>query len=285
MRQALCGLLAAGGCFVDSGMPGAGGDETGESSSATISSAVSGLSITTSITGSSTGSESSAGSEDSQAASSGAQTEDSGTMGASESGDATTSSSSSSTGFDASSSTTDGILGVDELLPGDLVITEVMGNPNCSPESCEWFELYNASELTFDLDGLAVGDDNFGDLNPGQVVGSVIIEPGAYIVLGRQAVGWPYAFEADGLYGPDPALTNGSPEVLRIATPTGDVLDETPYFFDGEAGRSFSLRPEFLSADDNDDGLNWCWADTSLPHDGVGDEWGTPQAANDACVL
>jgi hypothetical protein len=288
MRRALWGLLAAGGCFVDAGMPGAGADETGESSAGTITSAASGLSVTAEGSGASTGSESSGGSEDSQAAtgmpSSGPQTEDSGTTGITESGDATTSSSSASTGFDASSSTTDGVLGVDELLPGDLVITEVMGNPNCSPENCEWFELYNASELTFDLEGLAVGDDNFGDLNPGQVVGSVIIEPGAYVVLGRQAVGWPYAFEADGLYGPDPALTNGAPEVVRIATPAGDALDETPSFFDGEAGRSFALRPEFLSADENDDGLNWCWADTPLPHDGVGEEWGTPQAANGACA-
>jgi hypothetical protein len=288
MRRALCGLLAASGCFVDSGMPVAGADETGESSAQTIGSAVSESSVTADASGSTTGTVSAGSIGDSQTATgmptSGPQTEDSGTTGTSESVDASTSSSLSSTGFDASSSTTDGIFGVDELLAGDLVITEVMGNPNCSPENCEWFELYNASALTFDLEGLAVGDENFDDLNLGQVVDSVIIEPGAYVVLGRQVVGWPYAFEADGLYGPDPALSNGSPEVVRIATPAGVVLDETPFFFDGEAGRSFSLRPEFLSADDNDEGLNWCYADTPLPHDGVGDEWGTPQAPNDACA-
>jgi hypothetical protein len=285
IRWALSGLLAlTGGCFVDPGMP-AGAETTGGSSggltaSTALSAAASGSDPSV---GSEGGSESGGSDEATGQPSSGPQSEGPGSTGVAESGGTTTSSSSSS-GFDASSSTTDAVLGVDELVPGDLVITEVMGNPNCSPENCEWFELYNDSESTFDLQGLAVGDENFGDLNPGQVVGSVIIVPGAYVVLGRQAVGWPYAFEADGLYGPDPALTNGSPEVVRIATPAGDVLDETPSFFDGEPGRTFSLRPEFLSAEENDDSSNWCWADTPLPHDGVGDEWGTPQLANDACA-
>jgi hypothetical protein len=291
VRWAFLGLLAvSAGCFVDSGVPGRASDTTGGSSGGPTASSV--LPISASGGDSSVGSESDGDGTGSDASTDGAstgsvstgpQTDGSGTTEVGDSG-STTFSLSNSTGLDESSSTTDGILGVDELLAGDLVITEVMGNPNCSPENCEWFELYNASDLTFDLEGLTVGDVNFGDLNPGQVVGSVIIEPGTYIVLARQAVGWPYAFDADGLYGPDPALTNGSPEVVRIATPAGDVLDETPSFFDGEPGRTFSLRPEYLSAEDNDDGANWCWADTPLPHDGVGDEWGTPQAANGPCA-
>ena len=68
---------------------------------------------------------------------------------------------------------------------GELLISEVMANPSAvSDANGEWFEIFNASANTIDLNGITISDDgsNTHQINS---VSSLLITPGAYFVLGR----------------------------------------------------------------------------------------------------
>jgi len=67
--------------------------------------------------------------------------------------------------------------------PGDIVINEIIQNPNIVYDNVgEWFEIYNTSSTTIDINGWTIKDDgtdshviaNGGPLN---------VAPGAYVVL------------------------------------------------------------------------------------------------------
>ena len=88
----------------------------------------------------------------------------------------------------------------DELVAGDIVITEMMANPAVGgDEEAEWFEIYNASGKSINLKGLTIGDegDETTTLRSGTVIGV-----GAYAVFGVGAMeSWAYIdFEPDGWY-------------------------------------------------------------------------------------
>ena len=71
------------------------------------------------------------------------------------------------------------------LQAGDLLISEVMANPSAvSDTNGEWFELFNASANSIDINGLIISDDrsNSHQINNGM---SLFISSGAYLVLGR----------------------------------------------------------------------------------------------------
>ncbi len=68
---------------------------------------------------------------------------------------------------------------------GDLLISEVMANPSAvSDTNGEWFEIFNASANSIDINGLTISDDgsNSHQINNGA---SLLIASGAYLVLGR----------------------------------------------------------------------------------------------------
>jgi len=71
------------------------------------------------------------------------------------------------------------------LLPGDLVITEVLANPEAVSDTAgEWFEIYNASAADIDLIGFTLRDQGS---NAHVVSGGapLIVAPGEYFVFGR----------------------------------------------------------------------------------------------------
>ncbi len=66
-------------------------------------------------------------------------------------------------------------------VPGDVIITEFMGNPAASPESGgEYIELYNKRSVSFDLEGFVIKDD---DSDSHTIVGSLIIPAESFIIL------------------------------------------------------------------------------------------------------
>lgn len=72
--------------------------------------------------------------------------------------------------------------GATPLVPGDLVISEVMANPSAVSDSAgEWFELFNSTSSSIDLDGLVLSDDG---INSHTISGTLIIASGGYLVLG-----------------------------------------------------------------------------------------------------
>lgn len=71
------------------------------------------------------------------------------------------------------------------IQPGDLLISEVMANPSSvSDTNGEWFELFNTSATSININGFTISDNgnNSHQITNGS---SLLIAPGAYLVLGR----------------------------------------------------------------------------------------------------
>lgn len=173
------------------------------------------------------------------------------------------------------------------FVEGDVIITEVMNNPNAVSDPLgEWFELYNASGRTLALDGLEVVDGGVDHhvLSPDE---PLILEAGDYAVVGAHAISGEngrvvldYVYEGI-------SLGNGT-DRLEVWVPvgkTGLLLDSVGWddsgAFPDQAGASMSLEPTLSDAASNDDGGSWClgasnWAPLS--------DLGTPGAANGPCA-
>lgn len=271
-------IVLPAGCFIDGGgddddSTASSGQTTGESASTTGTQITVGsmtqstANTTTSVSATVTGTSSS---------SSSSTTEET-TL--SESSSSTGTTTGTDTGADTSSSSTtdDDTLSVDELQPGDLVITEVMANPNCSGDDCEWFEIYNATAFDIDLMNLGIGDrDDFESGTPGVFITlSAVLPAGELGVLAQETL-WPYeGVEPLARYSEALELSNSSFEQVAIFS-GNDVLDVTATFFpNDESGRSRMLQSVFWDELDHTDSDDWCWSDTVLPSMST-DDWGTP---------
>lgn len=166
--------------------------------------------------------------------------------------------------------------GVDDLLPGDLIVTEVMANPTCPLDTCEWIEIFNNTDVDVNLQGLRIQDDA---TNEGIVDDIAVVGPFSYAVIAANDVGeWPYALAADGYFGALPSLTNTGNTVVLLND--FDVLDEMAPWSNAPSGRSWSLDPFALDPADNDVAGNWCYSDDPLVDANVAGEHGTPGADN-----
>ncbi len=158
------------------------------------------------------------------------------------------------------------VLGVEELVAGDLLLTEVMANPAvCFDSVCEWLELENTSGSSVDLDGLVIGDASLS--NRGEVVGSVVVADGERVVLGRgTAATWGYtSFTPAAFYGSEPALNNGGDQPW-LGNATGHVADMAAY---GDAASGVSIE---LTGADPEDAASWALSTTKMS----GGDFGTP---------
>jgi hypothetical protein len=165
---------------------------------------------------------------------------------------------------------------------GDLLITEIMYDPAAlSDTEGEWFELYNNSDQTINLQNLILGRD---DLNRHTITDPVLLLPGAYLVFQRTDTAT--AASNKYIYGSDLLLPNTG-AVLAIynegtETDPGALIFSVDYggagFPDG-SGASVSLNPDLLNAADAVQGTSWCIAASTYD---TGD-LGTPGAVNDAC--
>lgn len=190
-----------------------------------------------------------------------------GSEGTSATGTSSTSEGTGSTGTPA--------LSVDDLVPGDLVIAEVMFNPHCFQDICEWIEVVNLSGSDVDLLDLRVRDIDSIPVRQGRITSNLVVAPGERVVLARGMNEWPYRFQPDAVYGPNPGINNGEPDLVSVSNARG-VLDQTALMpFDAPQGQAWALRPEFVNAQANDDEAHWCLS-ASLLDAGDFDEFGTP---------
>lgn len=167
---------------------------------------------------------------------------------------------------------------------GELVITEIMGNPSeVNDTKGEWIEIYNPTGSEKSLFSVVLADSESGNLKDEYTVEnqSARVPSEGYMVLARepdssQNGGVEDAFNYDGSHlknSPDSGMT------LRLVRQDGTVVDEAPYLEPTE-GAAQQLSSGSLDASANDDEANWCDATSSY---GSGSDKGTPGAENEAC--
>ena len=162
---------------------------------------------------------------------------------------------------------------------GDLVITEIMHNPDAVLDTDgEWFEIHNPTGNNLELFGIVVTDAGADTFT---VDSSLVVLAGGYVVLGRNG-----DFSANGGVSVDFAYTGmvlgNFGDEIQINL-NGTVIDLVAYddgsIFPNPLGASMNLNPLSLDAVSNDSGSNWCASVTPF---GDGDS-GTPGVANDSC--
>ncbi len=166
---------------------------------------------------------------------------------------------------------------------GSLLITEIMYDPSVLADTeGEWFEIYNHSDQTINLQNLILGRD---DANRHTITDSIELLPGEYLVCSRTET----ATDAPNLYiyGSAISLSNTG-AVLAIynegnETDPGALIFSVNYggenFPDG-SGASISLNPDMFTPADAILGTSWCISTSAFS---TGD-LGTPGRDNDPCL-
>lgn len=275
VAAALSSMLGMPACFSEP----VGGDDVGLGSTGNEGSTGderTGMPESTGTTAATNGDEGTSGAEASTGGDAGTSTSDPDDTGADSSGGGD----GSSGGSDAT--TGEMVLGIDDLVAGDLVITEVMWNPHCGGDFCEWIEILNATDSTVDLLDLYIRDNDNSIANQGRITENVLVAPGGYAVVARGLSNWPYLFDPAAVYGPNPGFNNGEPDRAVLVTGLGFVIDSMASFPDDPEGVAWSLSPMASDATSNDVSVNWCSATTALPTT-VDTEYGTPGEPNPDC--
>lgn len=169
---------------------------------------------------------------------------------------------------------------------GDLVVTEILPNPNGSDTNTEWFEIKNVSLTPILLNGLVLSDlgNNSHTIT---AVADLVVNPGQYYVLGRNAeMGANGGVAVDYAYGSAYSLSNSGTAIIDevIIKDANDVLIDEVYYSNAMGVASgFAIQvgnQHNLSSVDNNDAQFWCPATTLF--NGV--DYGTPGTANDNCL-
>ena len=168
------------------------------------------------------------------------------------------------------------------LKKGQLVITEVMPDPaGADDDNFEWFEIHNPTDQPLSLTGLGLESSKIDGSSPkGHLIKdeTLMIEPGAYLVVGKAAQDTK-PDHVDYGYGADLGSMSNSEGKVRLVCGTlvvDEILFEKPK--DGYSRSLGSKPPDALA---NDDLTGWCLA--SAVYDGK--DYGSPGAANPDCPL
>ena len=158
--------------------------------------------------------------------------------------------------------------------PGSLIITEIMRDSFAILDSVgEWFEVYNASGIPLNLNGLRFVDN---DTDSFTVSRSIVVAPGEYAVFANNAGALGGAVEPTFVFS-SMSLGNNADELVILANAVEVDRVEWPVSgFPAQSGRAMSLQPEFTTVTGNDSPASWCDANTPFA---TGD-FGTPGAAN-----
>ncbi|MFO7616452.1 MAG: lamin tail domain-containing protein [Bacteroidales bacterium] len=161
--------------------------------------------------------------------------------------------------------------------PGELIITEIMSNPAAVDDTRgEWVEIWNGTDHPILLNDLVIKDNGSNRHIISSSV-NLVIQPGAYWVLGREAdMGLNGGVLVDYVLK-NFSLTNSADEVI-ICLPDERIIDQVAYQSGWPlvSGASMELSPESLNAESNDQPAAW-FVSTAIY--GAGDR-GTPGRAN-----
>jgi len=152
---------------------------------------------------------------------------------------------------------------------GDVIITEIMYNPNSvSDSNGEWFEIYNKQSFDISLKGWSISDygsDYFvidEDL--------MILSEEHLVFCKNNDVETNGGIECDLEYN---SFTLGNSDDEIVLMIEDDVIDEVLYNeWSDNAGYSAQLSSDYYDSVENNDGENWCNGD-----------YGTPGEMNELC--
>ena len=170
------------------------------------------------------------------------------------------------------------------VMPGDLVITEIMNNPSAVADTVgEWFEIHNVSQSPIDLQGMSIAHQANMPTAVEAITQSVVVPPGGFVVLGVNGdttvngnVSLDYVYSAS-------VSLNNTTDYLAIQDASAVIIDELTYSESSgldPSGKSRNLDPAFMTALDNDSDMHFCEATTTIVG---GMDQGTPGAPNDIC--
>jgi len=175
----------------------------------------------------------------------------------------------------------------DDLIAGDLVITEVFADSKAPPggsgtdDGKEWFEIYNASDRPVDLKGLTIVHSRVGGTAKSHVVADVTVAPGQFFTLGNSAddllpayVDYGYGADLGDLFNTDGGELSLSCGASQIDKATYESVKE------GRARQLTAAQPPDYTL--NDDPVNWCEANGSEFDTG---NFGTPGSDNDCTPI
>ncbi|MEQ1564386.1 MAG: lamin tail domain-containing protein [Myxococcota bacterium] len=122
-----------------------------------------------------------------------------------------------------------------EVDPGDLEISEIMGNPTCAYDTCEWVEIKNWTGVAIDLTGLELVDAGGSRGAVEQVIGKY-----ERIVVGRyDAAGWDDATVTPTAFWGTLGINNTDEQLFLM---DGDrTLFQSPLFSAMPSGESWAL--------------------------------------------
>ena len=171
---------------------------------------------------------------------------------------------------------------INDVDPGDVIITEIMINPSAVTDvNGEWFELFNILSETVDIRGWTIKDES-GKTHTIPDTDPILIPAGTFLVLGNNSEA-----SSNGGVSVDHQYTaitlNNGGDTLLVFDVNGEEIDRVDYgtgSFTVPTGGSLNLDPDGFGLNDNDDGANWCASTTPI---GTGLDSGTPGSPNETC--
>lgn len=167
---------------------------------------------------------------------------------------------------------------VGRFLPGDLVITEVMANPEGEDSGAEWFEIYNATSDSVDVSGLILKSAREdGTSEKVHEMDEAIIAPGGYLVVGNVLPEFAPPHVTYG-YSNDLGDLRNTAGLLELRCDVVSV-DQVIYgeMSSGKSrGLNGSIAPDYSA---NDDLANWCESTVEF----TPGNFGSPGAENERC--
>jgi len=165
--------------------------------------------------------------------------------------------------------------------PGDVIINEVMQNPDAVNDADgEWFELYNVSDLNIDIDGWVIADDG-GQRHTIDNGSPLVVPTGGYLVLGNNDdMNTNGGYECDYVYSGWGYLGNGDDEIILEQ----DGVEMARLNYDGgpvwpdPTGHSMAWTGPPGDYQDGSD-----WVEETVVQYGDGD-YGTPGGPNSAAT-
>ena len=163
--------------------------------------------------------------------------------------------------------------------PGDLVITEIMPNPEfCSDSDGEYFEVMNATNSVLDLSSVTVAD-NISVSGLTAVNGDFLLDPGQAVVFSRS--NWCFSVSGVEHYTYLALALSNSGDVVEVLS-SGVSIDVVDYngWAAAPSGVAWELDRGSFDAVANDLESNWCLASSPIS---TSQDLGSPGVVNDAC--